>query len=35
MMIHFTDRARETVQGFLDQNEDEQLALRISTSGRC
>ena len=33
MIIHFTDRAREMVQSFLDQNEDEQLALRISTSG--
>jgi len=33
MIIHFTDRAREMVQSFLDQNEDEQLALRIATSG--
>jgi Fe/S biogenesis protein NfuA len=33
MMIHFTDRARETVQSFLDQSEDEKLALRIGTSG--
>lgn len=32
-MIHFTDRARETVQSFLDQNEDEELALRIGMSG--
>ncbi len=33
MMIHFTDRARETVQDFLDQSNDENLALRISMSG--
>ena len=33
MMIHFTDRARETVQNFLDQSPDENLALRIGMSG--
>jgi len=33
MMIHFTDKAREMVQTFLDQSEGEQLALRIATSG--
>jgi len=32
-MIHFTDRARETVQSFLDQAEGEGLALRIGMSG--
>jgi Fe/S biogenesis protein NfuA len=32
-MISFTDRARDTVQSFLDQSEGEQLALRIATSG--
>jgi len=32
-MIHFTDRAREMVQGFLDQNQGEDLALRIGMSG--
>ena len=32
-MISFTDRAREMVQSFLDQNEGEDLALRIGMSG--
>jgi len=32
-MINFTDRARETVQSFLDQSEGEDLALRIGMSG--
>ncbi|HUF75635.1 MAG TPA: NifU family protein [Longimicrobiales bacterium] len=32
-MINFTDRAREMVQSFLDQNEGEDLALRIGMSG--
>jgi Fe/S biogenesis protein NfuA len=32
-MINFTDRAREMVREFLDQSEDEDLALRIGTSG--
>jgi Fe/S biogenesis protein NfuA len=32
-MISFTDRAREMVQTFLDQNEGEDLALRIGMSG--
>lgn len=32
-MIHFTDRAREMVRTFLDQNDDEALALRIRMSG--
>ena len=33
MLIHFTDQAREMVQSFLDQSEDEDLALRIGMSG--
>lgn len=33
MTIHFTDRARETVQSFLEQSQDEDLALRISVGG--
>jgi Fe/S biogenesis protein NfuA len=32
-MITFTDRAREMVQSFLDQNEESDLALRIGMSG--
>jgi Fe/S biogenesis protein NfuA len=32
-MIIFTDRAREMVQSFLDQNEGEELALRIGMNG--
>ena len=32
-MITFTDRAREMVQSFLDQNEGEDLALRIGMGG--
>jgi Fe/S biogenesis protein NfuA len=32
-MITFTDRAHEMVQSFLDQNEGEDLALRIGTGG--
>lgn len=32
-MITFTDRAKEMVLGFLGQNEGEELALRIGTSG--
>lgn len=32
-MIHFTDSAREMVQSYLDQSEDEELALRIGMSG--
>ena len=32
-MINFTDRARETVQSFLDQSAGEDLALRIGMSG--
>ena len=32
-MITFTDRAREVVQTFLDQSNEENMALRIGTSG--
>ena len=32
-MITFTDRAREVVQTFLDQRNEENMALRIGTSG--
>lgn len=32
-MIHFTDRAREMVRSFLDQNEGGDLALRIGMGG--
>ena len=32
-MIHFTDHARDMVQSFLDQNQGEDLALRIGMSG--